>query len=257
MRSLPAVSTARLTAQRAAVAVGLEAVVDREVWSGSGCRPRSRCPVLYSRPTATVVSLAFWVTPSPRVMTTPSAESPGPLSSVQPVPHTQVLARATELMVPVVYSPVALTPSPALALVSCDVDPLHRPLAAPLDDHHRAGGPVVVAVAVLRDQLMVLVPEGQIRLWHTGVSVSSAVRRLAAGAVEAAHQHHLVEIGPRGRPRCRSRSTSPLGAVTSSTSSRVKPAVEQLARHSTTVTTPTQESSLLSRSNAKHVARPP
>jgi hypothetical protein len=57
---------------------------------------------VYSEPTATALSTAFRLAPSPRVTRQLSAQSPMPASARTPVPQTQVLARATGAIAAVV-----------------------------------------------------------------------------------------------------------------------------------------------------------
>src|SRR4051812_42888454 len=125
-------------------------------------------------PAETRDSVAFWAIPLPRVMATPSPDSPVSVSFVVPVPHTQVLWRVTGVMAAVLYSPAALMPRPPLfplAIVACCT--LH-------DEPHWTAITVLVAAAAVdnpvmfRVQVIEFVPETESCTWQELWSGTSA-----------------------------------------------------------------------------------
>ena len=94
---------------------------------------------------------------------TPSAEVPASASLVKPVPQTHVLARLTEPIATLLYSPAMSTSAPPL------LAPANARRCTAHSEPHSTTMTVLVAAArlvappLLRLQLMVCVPEGKRR----------------------------------------------------------------------------------------------
>ena len=208
-----------------------------------------------SIPAASRLSSAFWFTPSPSVSSTASPASPMLWSLVCPVPQTQVRSRKIGPMAAVLYSPTASAPGPPLL-------PWTRALWSVHSEPHSTTMTVLVAVVrppvppASRVQLMVLVPDGKIRAWQTlwFASMPSAVSQ--PGPLNPPMSITLL-MSDQATAEASTPATAAPAWATRWTSRRRKPLVAQSPRHSTTVTTPTQEALAAPRVSASWLAAMP